>query len=887
MDERLPRDVMPQEYTIDLFINSEDKLFHGNITMKLKWENDTKRITFHSHRDLEIHDQSIYLRKCYPDDRKNKMEDIPVARISKLHKKSIYTLHLNSFIKKGSRCELSMEFKGYIGTKAEGLFHGRYNVNGKSESISYIATNLHPNKARRVFPCFDEPEFKVPITISIIRPKNFGTIFSSQKLSSKSQLFEHKDYVVDTFEQTLPLSMCNLGFVITQSEKFYHCKQELNDTIPRIHVWTHRDVPDITKICENICKIYKHIEEYFNISLPLEEINIVSLPEVSTVQPISSWGLLIFRESDLQQVGNFSLTQELIYQWIGAWKTPYWWSEIQINKAIVNFVAVDIALEVFPGYDLEGGYPMTMLYSLYYELSKRYPHSRITSMKQESASLKAELVFRMLNYTLSKNTLKSGIRKMISNQSSNIFHANTIWEAINNQAIEEGHQLYNISEIAHSWISTDRLPVVSLQRDYTSNTAKVYQKMFLRERPHTVQNQENTFWWIPIVLVEQNRLDFLNTTPYIWLEKTREKTLTEMPNRNFFIIMNPEEIGPFIVNYDEHNWNMISKFLQIKSNLETIPALTRAKLINDAWNLAYAGDLAFSIALDVTLFLKSERNPVVWNPLFTLIDEISRRIEISRVHHKFQQYVISIISPLYEELSSGTDSGNHWITNLKKISREFLCKCGYEPCIEQARSTFNEMMNHNPLEFGIGFENLYICPILKWGTMKEWQIVLEYVMHFPTNRIKSERTFLLKSLVGCPLQENKIHHLLNLTLLQNNPLFSNGDLFMIIRTLTKESVGYKTLLEVLSKNWMEINVRFQNNTDLWDNLINSATGMFTSQEGYDKVRQLYTTFRGEFKSAEHIIQTSLRNIKEEVKWSNEAIPDIEKWLDNYINTKLQ
>lgn len=61
-----------------------------------------------------------------------------------------------------------------------------------------------------------------------------------------------------------------------------------------------------------------------------------------------------------------------------------------------------------------------------------------------------------------------------------------------------------------------------------------------------------------------------------------------------------------------------------------------AKLINDAWNLAYAGELSFSIALDVTLFLKCERNHIVWNPVFTLIDQIGRRIEISRVYHKFQ-----------------------------------------------------------------------------------------------------------------------------------------------------------------------------------------------------------------------------------------------------------
>lgn len=91
------------------------------------------------------------------------MQEISVARISKLYKKSVYILHLNSFIKKESHCELYMEFEGHIWSKAEGLFYGSYKADNKTETIHYIATNLHPNNARRLFPCFDEPEFKANI----------------------------------------------------------------------------------------------------------------------------------------------------------------------------------------------------------------------------------------------------------------------------------------------------------------------------------------------------------------------------------------------------------------------------------------------------------------------------------------------------------------------------------------------------------------------------------------------------------------------------------------------------------------------------------------------------------------------------------------------------
>lgn len=50
------------------------------------------------------------------------------------------------------------------------------------------------------------------------------------------------------------------------------------------------------------------------------------------------------------------------------------------------------------------------------------------------------------------------------------------------------------------------------------------------------------------------------------------------------------------------------------------------------------------------------------------------------------------------------------------------------------------------------------------------------------------------------------------------------------------------------------------------------------------VSKLYMQRKGEFGSAQHIIEKSLRNIKEESKWSAENLPVIERWLDDYLKT---
>lgn len=199
-------------------------------------------------------------------------------------------------------------------------------------------------------------------------------------------------------------------------------------------------------------------------------------------------------------------------------------------------------------------------------------------------------------------------------------------------------------------------------------------------------------WWIPIVVATEDKLDFINTTPKLWMKKIREAELKDLPTDNKFIIVNPEEIGPFPVNYDEKNWNLLAEYLQTSKGREAIPVYTRAKLLHDAWNLAYAGQLSFATAFNMTLFMKSERDHLVWNPVFTMIDHIGRHIDMSGVHKKFETYVRTMLTPLYEELGPEGDNEENWRRNLRSLSKTFLCRAGYKPCIEEAQAEYKRWM---------------------------------------------------------------------------------------------------------------------------------------------------------------------------------------------------
>lgn len=74
----------------------------------------------------------------------------------------------------------------------------------------------------------------------------------------------------------------------------------------------------------------------------------------------------------------------------------------------------------------------------------------------------------------------------------------------------------------------------------------MFQRVYLRERPHDVPDQEKFVWWIPIVLIRQDHLNFSDTTPYIWMKREKEIKIDNLPSGDMFVIINPEEIGKYL-----------------------------------------------------------------------------------------------------------------------------------------------------------------------------------------------------------------------------------------------------------------------------------------------------------------------------------------------------
>lgn len=150
----------------------------------------------------------------------------------------------------------------------------------------YGATFFEPNAARRVFPCFDEPEYKAEFDISINHHKNF-TAVSNAKVRETTKPDENSR-VITYFATTPRISPHNVAFIV-----FNFTSSSVYGTGHTLHI-TPYFLMDTNFALDVERKIQKQYEEVTGIPLEIKKMDLVALPYLEK-DAMSSFGILFFR----------------------------------------------------------------------------------------------------------------------------------------------------------------------------------------------------------------------------------------------------------------------------------------------------------------------------------------------------------------------------------------------------------------------------------------------------------------------------------------------------------------------------------------------------------------------------------------------------------------
>jgi aminopeptidase N len=156
---KLPREVVPIEYSVRIVPSIDKFTLTGTETVKLNVRSPVRQLVLNA-LELEVADASID-GKALPDS---------AIKIDK--KNELLTLALPSELAAGEHT-LALSFTGKINQQGQGLFYVPYQEHGSGTKKIMLATQFEATDARRFFPCWDEPVFRARFQLTAVIPENW------------------------------------------------------------------------------------------------------------------------------------------------------------------------------------------------------------------------------------------------------------------------------------------------------------------------------------------------------------------------------------------------------------------------------------------------------------------------------------------------------------------------------------------------------------------------------------------------------------------------------------------------------------------------------------------------------------------------------------------
>jgi alanyl aminopeptidase len=223
----------------------------------------------------------------------------------------------------------------------------------------YVITQLEALYARRVFPCIDEPDSKVPWQLSLDVPAKQVAV-SNTPIAKETALPDGRRHV--EFEQTLPLPAYLVAFAVGPFDIVDAGKTKRGAPV-RIITLQGR-AKDATYAASVTARIVDMAEAWFQIPYPYKKLDIVTIPISVGFSAMENAGMITCTESamlfDPQKISwankrsYVSITaHEVAHQWFGDLVTMVWWDDIWLNEGFATWLEQKLTAQFEPSWHEE------------------------------------------------------------------------------------------------------------------------------------------------------------------------------------------------------------------------------------------------------------------------------------------------------------------------------------------------------------------------------------------------------------------------------------------------------------------------------------------------------------------------------------------------------
>ena len=666
---RLPRTVLPRRYDLTLEPDLEAATFAGHETVAVEVLTETSEVVLNA-AEIEIDEATAELHVDGGTGGGPLM-----AKVALDDEAERATLTFDRPLPAGE-ATLRLRFRGVLNDKLRGFYRSTF-IDEEGVERVLAASQMEATDARRVFPCWDEPDAKAVFGVTLVVPDDLLAISNAAELERSpvpsartggaegtSGVAPGGTKVTVRFADTMPMSTYLVAFVVgplVATDPIDVDGKPLRVVCPigKEHLAAYA--------LEVGAFALRYLSDWFGIVYPGDKLDLVAIPDFA-FGAMENLGCVTFREryvlvdpatstqAELQAVVDV-IGHEIAHMWFGDLVTMKWWNGIWLNEAFATFMEMTCTDAFRPDWQrwVDFGLSRTAAFDTDALVATRpieYPVASPADADDMFDVLtyeKGASVVRMLEQHLGPDRFRDGIRRYMARHQYGNTETSDLWDALEAETGEP------VRRIAESWIFQGGFPEVSVEAGSgAAPTLRLTQRRFRYAADGGANGagpaDVSGHWSVPVALETGGDAKMPSATPagVARLLLDGEPLEIERPTGTLWVNANAGAHGFYRVRYAEP---LLAALLD---HLGELSPLERYTLVDDAWaSVLAAAEPASSFVETVERFV-DETDLSVWQRVVGGLEQLERLVEddaAQRLHTR----VATLVGPARARL--GPDGG--------------------------------------------------------------------------------------------------------------------------------------------------------------------------------------------------------------------------------------
>ncbi|PKH00448.1 M1 family metallopeptidase [Paraglaciecola sp. MB-3u-78] len=607
---RLSTFIQPSFQQITLKVDPDSPTFSGETTITIDVTKATDTIGFYQ-KDLNI--QQAYLTSG--DTR------IPLTVTSHdyeiQHGKASQNIAAN-------RYTLHIVFDGNFNTTSDGMYLSKF------EGLNYVFTQFEDMYARRAFPSFDEPGFKIPYQVTVISPEKH-TVLSNTLVNKRTV----KDgWQTVEFNKTKPMPSYLVALAVGELDSY---------DIPNLSVpgkiYTPKGQAQRTKFAaKHTAGILQKLESYFGSSYPYEKLDFIAVPNF-TFGAMENVGLVTFRSSllllnDEPRLAEQSSTlnviaHELAHMWYGNLVTMAWWDDLWLNEAFASWMASKVMMDLYPEQNFKGRLVQEGAFGADASPTVKPVKKVVKSQTDVMDGLglnysKGESILQLIESMVGEEAFQKGIQTYMKNNAFSNAQADDLWKVLSTVAD------FDVPAMMKTYLEQPSYPLVEFAANGVISQSRYHLK--------GAEVKEQT-WIVPLAISYKKNGKISRTNLFLNTAKTTVSELAEAD----WIFPNENAMGYM-------RWKVSAD--QLSALLDDMSVLnTREKksLLYNTEALFSAGEIELGEMMAVMDALVDDKDPMIGRAVVSTMSEFLYLVDKDN-EVLFGQFVAKKLTPWFERL---------------------------------------------------------------------------------------------------------------------------------------------------------------------------------------------------------------------------------------------